>query len=113
MNKHFASVLALLAFSFLATGTSDNGSSSSEPREPDVHDAWVFCQYAVKSRLKAPSTAKFKFGGAGSDVAALGNGRFRVKSWVDAQNSFGAMMRSQFDCVVKFPEKKLEVLEID
>jgi len=29
-------------------------------------------------------------------VTDLGNGRYRVQGWVDAQNSFGAMIRSNF-----------------
>jgi len=31
---------------------------------------------------------------------SLGGGRYRVQSYVDAQNSFGAMIRTRYDCTV-------------
>ena len=48
-----------------------------------------------------------------SDVSPLGRGRFRVRSWVDAQNSFGAMIRSRFDCTVDLRNERLESLSIE
>ena len=61
-------------------------------------------------KLKAPSTAKFA--GSGETTRTdLGGGLYRVVSWVDAQNSFGAMIRQRFICEVKFPEKKLKKFE--
>lgn len=70
-----------------------------------------YCRTSVKERLKAPRTAKFKgmFDDPVRDVTDLGSGRFRVKSWVDSQNSFGAMIRNQFECTVDFEQGTVRV----
>jgi cytochrome c biogenesis protein ResB len=53
------------------------------------------CEGFVKVRLKAPSTAKF------SNEATSVNGRlYTVTGDVDAQNSFGAMLRNRYSCFV-------------
>lgn len=55
----------------------------------------------VKNQLKAPSTAKFPWYDD-SCVDSLGNSRYRVTSYVDAQNSFGAMLRSNYICELEY-----------
>lgn len=59
--------------------------------------AKVACHNRVESALKAPSTAQF------SSTVSKHNTReddFLVEGTVDAENSFGAMVRSSFQCVV-------------
>lgn len=54
---------------------------------------------AVKAQLKAPSTAKFPgviFGANEYKIYSMPDGAYRVFSWVDSQNSFGAMVRSKW-----------------
>ena len=70
-------------------------------------DAWVMAQQFVKNNLKSPGTASF--GGLFKDyqnpddvVTYLGNGKFRVCAWVDAQNSFGGKIRTYFVCELKY-----------
>lgn len=78
--------------------------SGSEPpaaaEENDMHGAWACMQILVKKRLKSPSSASFPFGGA-QGVTPLGSGRYRVSSYVDAQNSFGATLRQPFTGVIR------------
>jgi hypothetical protein len=56
----------------------------------------------VRTSLKAPSTADFGglfFGETQNPnecVSDLGDGVFEVKIWVDAENSFGAKLRTNF-----------------
>jgi hypothetical protein len=57
--------------------------------------AWTMAKTAVKSRLRAPSTAEFPWY-SGDYVRRFGNCRFVVNSHVDAQNGFGAMIRNRF-----------------
>jgi hypothetical protein len=61
--------------------------------------SFVQCQDFVKRRLKAPATASFP----SLDFSALkGNDdRYTVSSYVDAENSFGAKLRSKFVCTIK------------
>jgi|SRR5215472_6993548 len=52
----------------------------------------------VLARLKAPSTAKF---GDDAVVSDLANSTYDVRSYVDSQNAFGAMIRTNFICTLK------------
>jgi hypothetical protein len=65
-------------------------------------EAFLVAQDFVTRKLKAPSTAKF----ADRSESQVFNfseepGAYRVKSWVDSQNSFGAMLRTQYVCDLK------------
>lgn len=85
-----------------ASATSDAGDF-----EVDVIAAWTMAQNFVQDRLKAPSTASFGslLKGDVQDprkcVKYLGGRKYRVKGWVDSQNSFGAMVRADFSLVVQ------------
>ena len=57
------------------------------------------CQKFVKKELKAPSTAQFAERGEWQAIR-LDDGNYQVTSWVEAQNSFGAMLRTPYVCVV-------------
>lgn len=78
----------------------------------DVHGAWAYMQLFVEERLKSPKTADFPFGGA-EHVTDLGGGRYKVVSYVDSQNSFGAATRTHFEGVIRKGENQwfLESLE--
>lgn len=63
----------------------------------------VVCEKFAKQQLKAPSTASFDYGDVGQRYVARqqSDGTFQVKGWVDAENSFGAHLRSAYSCVVR------------
>lgn len=52
----------------------------------------------VEQMLKAPSTADFPSGGF---TEKTGPDEYLVRSYVDAENGFGAMIRSHFTCRVR------------
>lgn len=56
----------------------------------------------ARAQLKAPTTAKFS-PMSESEITATDakTCRFRVRGTVDSQNSFGAMLRGQFEAVVQ------------
>jgi hypothetical protein len=101
-------VLTLIAIAVLAAiclgATALNGSSKSADQGPGAEQA---CKDFVKDRLKAPATANF----SGVDHTSSGSA-YTVTGDVDAQNSFGAKLRSHFTCVVRDAgaEWKLESL---
>lgn len=66
------------------------GSSSSD----NSVEAQIACENRVKDALKSPSTADF-------DDEVTGSGPYTVTGTVDSENSFGAMLRSDFRCTVK------------
>jgi hypothetical protein len=68
----------------------------------DKSDALLLVQKHVKKHLKAPSTAEFP--GMFDDrpvVRSLGSNKFRIRSWVDAENGFGATIRMNYDYTVE------------
>lgn len=69
---------------------------SSEPYVVDEHEAQAGCQEFVERRLKAPATAEFGSWNAEPDPGSA-NG-WVVSGVVDAENSFGAKIRSTFTC---------------
>lgn len=74
------------------------------PRPPDrgsIYDAYEVCKDEIRSRLKAPSTASF-VGRASQVVEDRGEGRYLVDGEVDAENSFGAHIRSRYVCGLQY-----------
>jgi hypothetical protein len=59
----------------------------------------LLCQNAVMKTLKAPSTADFPWPGE-ETIVDHGAWRYTVQSYVDAQNSFGAKIRTPFRCEI-------------
>lgn len=109
--------IAILMFAVVALSTSgDKDTSKPAPPPKPEHDsisAFVMSQNFTKKQLKAPSTAKFPRYSEGR-VADLGNGEYRVSSYVDAQNAFGAMIRTNYICKVKYVgNDKWQLLEFE
>jgi|GEM_PF-3035317 len=89
-------------FGFYACMSSNSGSGSKpkpESKALAAQDPYLireYCLSSVRKKLKAPSTAQFN---DSSPPKRTSNGWLWV-SHVDAQNSFGAMIRTEFICEV-------------
>jgi hypothetical protein len=71
-----------------------------------------YCEKAVGQRLKAPSTASYS-GQYETQIYELTPGqRYRVVGHVDAQNSFGAMLRMPYNCEIQFTGSQNETPQI-
>jgi len=71
-----------------ASGASDD--------TPSKYEVQAVCEEWVKKQLKAPGTAKF------SDHATSGGPiSWTVTGSVDAENSFGALLRSSWTCDIR------------
>lgn len=64
-------------------------------KEPTETNAIIIAQDKVKAQLKSPSTADFEM--MSGTAQSLGDGHFIVRDHVDAQNSFGATVRSEYE----------------
>lgn len=98
-----ATVIAVILVIIICIGTYFIMQSQAEDK-PDTGDntgAYVVCKDFVTDRLKAPSTAEFP-SMYYSTIEKLTDTTWRVKSYVDAQNSFGAMIRTNFICEVRY-----------
>lgn len=67
----------------------------------DKTRAWIEAKDFVTMALKAPSTADFASRGE-SRINYLGDCKHEVMGYVDAQNSFGAKIRSEYDATVQY-----------
>lgn len=69
-------------------------------REIDPERAFLMSHYFVMQNLKSPSTADFPL----YDYRAinLGGNQWSVTSYVDAQNSFGATIRTNYRVFITF-----------
>lgn len=63
--------------------------------------SYIICQLHVEDNLKSPSTADFPASSL-TDIRDLGNNIFETRSYVDAQNEFGAMIRTDFFCKIQY-----------
>lgn len=94
----------------------DNGGGSSSPKSDisDKYGASAICRQYVEESLKAPSSAKFP-SITNETITNPSLGTWEVLSYVDAQNSFGAMIRTEYYCIVFYLGKgkwRLESLDI-
>ena len=87
-----------------SSSSSSGSSSTTNTARHSDDDAFYCATLIVEDYLKAPSTAKFcKLSDA--TVTHLGNGEYMVTGWVDAENSYGAMIRSDFVVTYTATEK--------
>jgi hypothetical protein len=74
--------------------------SQNTPRQPSRVEAFLICKQFVTKALRAPATAQFPSSSEAVINEVSGN-EFEVRSHVDSQNGFGAMIRGTFTCTVK------------
>lgn len=73
------------------------GSGDSEKSISPSESAWYACRQFTEDRLKAPKTAEFERYNS-AKVTKYDYDEWKVSMYVDAENSFGAMLRNGFNC---------------
>ena len=78
--------------------------SPSPPKGASIRQdhmgAKAYCDQFVRKKLRAPRTAKFA-AYRDSSVEFVSGGRYKVVSYVDSQNGFGAFIRSAYFCEIE------------
>lgn len=101
--------IALIAIVFVTYDTYQKNEAKYKDEETAIaiekkklYDAYNHAKKAISKMLKAPLTAQFADPQKGDIVRyeILDNGKVLIKSYVDSQNSFGAMLRMEFECIV-------------
>jgi hypothetical protein len=80
-------------------GSDPAGPSASSPSDRSSM-AVVQCQNYVRDRLRSPSTADFPW--LDHSVTPEGSETYLVRSYVDAQNGFGATVRNNYTCKIQY-----------
>jgi hypothetical protein len=93
--------LVVAIFFVIKCGCSDD--DENKIKTYDKIDALTHAQIYIKGKLKSPASAEFEGGADG--VTKVNDTTFIVIGTVDSQNSFGAMLRSNYSCKVIFHPK--------
>ena len=95
-------VLVLIGLSF---GSKDNATPSpvveEKKREYSDIEAYANAQVILEKFLKSPSTAEYPVASEAS-IKRYDDNSFQVSAYVDSQNGFGAMIRSDWTVFLKF-----------
>lgn len=78
----------------------DGDSDADEPSGPTNEAAIDVCEQSIEEKLKAPATASFSGATATNPGSDLED--FEVTGFVDAENSFGANIRSTWWCAASW-----------
>jgi hypothetical protein len=93
-------IVVVLCFAIAYAMGSNTGSG-----KPDANgmDASIICENFITSRLKAPTTAKFS-DYADDQIYTLTDkvNSWRIIGYVDAENSFGAQIRTHYTCDIQY-----------
>lgn len=90
----------------ISTLSPEYSSPSSEPYDPDRIMGWsdnrarYLCHDRIKQQLKSPSTAKFEGLFDFIAVQSADHKDWMIHGHVDAQNAFGAKLRTNWTCTV-------------
>lgn len=100
-------IIFIISLSFILTSIDSNNSSTSDntsktaPSTDEYKYAAISCaEERVKQVLKSPATADFPKTSEWT-ISQIDPVNYRLSSYVDAQNSFGALIRTAFSCDVK------------
>lgn len=92
-NILFLAIFILVVITIILTNLTD--SDKKAVTEPDNIELVSMAEVFVKKNLKAPSTADF-CSVREARINKLGGNEYEVRGYVDAQNIFGAMLRSNY-----------------
>ena len=118
--RYIYTAIAFISFLFLALGSTDESSSNSSNSgsnsisrdDCDKPSVAYYIEQIVKERLKSPSTAKFPgYATKRDQLNCIGNDNYTITSWVDAQNSFGGVVRKNYYCKFSYNNNATTVLE--
>jgi hypothetical protein len=70
-------------------------------KNPHASEAIVMHRHFIEQLLKSPSSADFENSLAVTAVD-LGNNRFKITSHVDSQNGFGAVIRTDYEIILRY-----------
>lgn len=114
-----ASIFLVLCCLSMMWGSFGGGGNSTPTKDRSGGStmAYMMCQEFVEKNLKSPATAKFP---NKSDIQVLTirdkKDAFQIRGYVDAQNGFGALIRTRYTCEVSYTGQDnwhLDYLEFD
>ena len=113
--------LFVMCSSMMRTKPLTPAEQAKKHADAQITEAWLWAKWAVKQRLRSPSTADVGSGFITSDnyqspfrcVSRLKNNKYEVNGWVDAQSAFGATIRQKFRVVLITGKDGLVPISVD
>jgi len=95
--KNLFMISQLLIFLITVSCSSNSENTYKDPREAQKFKIYEKVIDHIKNELKSPSTAKFPDKETWIfEVTHINGYHYTVFSWVDSQNSYGAIIRTSF-----------------
>jgi hypothetical protein len=99
-------IMMFLFFNNFHSSDMTNDKIENDTKTVTIEDAktygYTVCEDVVKQYLKAPASADFPW--LPINANKIDNNLYSVTSYVDAQNGFGAKIRTYFVCKVKYDD---------
>jgi hypothetical protein len=111
-RKMLAGLLGFIVLYIAIVSSSGNSSTPTAevPKQIGIYDLCVDAEVMVKEMLKSPSTAEFPTCNTQNfSIEKLGENYYLVSSYVDSQNGFGAMIRSDWSVKYRYLDDKKNV----
>jgi hypothetical protein len=114
-------IFAIFIISTLFKGSSSNNSNSSTPTSstPEPVDEGLtrvrfvrVCHEIITDSLKAPKTAQYREGLDEDDAITTVGNDLNLVTYVDSENSFGALIRTNFNCFFNRKENTVKATAI-
>ena len=103
LKKYIVPTVVVIVLFLFIRSCFNSTETNNIPTQSNKFLAYNYAEDFVKQNLKSPSTAEFpKTIEKDNHIKELGNDEYLINSWVDSQNSFGAMIRSKFSCKIIF-----------
>lgn len=107
--KYYITLFVIVVMVALILSSGSKTNTPDTPYMPSDSDAYVTSQTFVKLNLKAPATADFPTKSQAKIFQSFDDDNiWEVTSYVDAQNSFGALIRSNFYVKIEYVPAKEE-----
>ena len=93
-------LIAFIIFLVIYGSIGDDSENGTAGWKEDKIAAYVMAKQFVEDRLVSPGSADFS-SYSEANVIVLGEREYRVAGYVDSQNKFGAMLRSNYICTLR------------
>lgn len=81
-------------------------------QDQEKKDAYVYAREIVKEQLKVPSSAEFQKAYE-VNITEIGAAKYSFQFWLEAQNSFGAKVRTTYNCTMQRKDGKWHLIRLE
>lgn len=90
----------------------DPAEAQQAEQDQEKKDAYVYAREIVKEQLKVPSSAEFQKAYE-VNVVEVGDAKYSFQFWVEAENSFGAKVRTTYNCTMLRKDDKWHLMRLE